>query len=98
MMNGICGGILVARAGVDTAAISTSRRAPRGSQCPSTPGVVLAAETVSRFADRGIALDRGPRLGAVLMLIAAAVAAALAVPAEQKSLEEISGPGMLDWR
>src|SRR5713226_746278 len=50
MMNGICGGILVARAGVDTATISTPRRAARGSQCPSTPGVVLAAETVGRAA------------------------------------------------
>jgi len=49
-MNGICGGILVARAGVDTATISTPRRAARGSQCPSTPGVVLAAETVGRAA------------------------------------------------
>jgi hypothetical protein len=32
------------------------------------------------------------------MLIAAVVAALLAVPAERKSLEEVSEPGMLDWR
>jgi len=41
---------------------------------------------------------QGYLLGAVLMLIAAAVAAALAVPAERKSLEDVSEPGMLDWR
>src|SRR5438874_11980288 len=35
-MNGIWGGILVARAGVDTATISTARRAARGSQCRSS--------------------------------------------------------------
>jgi len=40
----------------------------------------------------------GYLLGAALMLIAAVVAALLAVPAERKSLEEVSEPGMLDWR
>jgi MFS family permease len=40
----------------------------------------------------------GYLLGAVLMLIAAIVAAFLALPAEGKSLEEISGTEMLEWR
>jgi len=40
----------------------------------------------------------GYLLGAVLMLIAAVVAAFLALPAEGKSLEEISGTAMLEWR
>ncbi len=40
----------------------------------------------------------GYLLGAVFMLIAAVVAAFLAVPAEGKSLEEISGTEMLEWR
>jgi MFS family permease len=40
----------------------------------------------------------GYLIGAVFMLIAAVVAAFLAVPAEGKSLEEISGTEMLEWR
>jgi MFS family permease len=40
----------------------------------------------------------GYLLGAGLMVIAAVVAAFLAVPAERKSLEEVSGTEMLEWR
>jgi MFS family permease len=43
-------------------------------------------------------VEEGYLLGAVLMLIAAAVAAVLAVPAERKSLEDVSEPDMLEWR
>jgi len=60
----------------------------------AAPAIFAALiQTGSRFQ-----VLQGYLLGAALMLIAAAVAAVLAVPAERKSLEEISETEMLDWR